>query len=72
MSVQAIHNGLIATLSDEAETYSTMTNYLRTALFDPTTVPSSADASSPHLDDSDRAILAALEENPFSSVRERP
>jgi hypothetical protein len=35
-------------------------------------VASNPDASSLDLDDSDRALLAGLEENPFSSVREPP
>jgi hypothetical protein len=59
MSAQAIHDDLAATLGDKALTDSRMTKYLRKAQF-----------TLPHLDDSDRAILAALEEKPFSTVRE--
>jgi hypothetical protein len=64
MRAQAIHNDLMATLGNEAVTYRTVTKYLRTAQFD-------LDSSSPHLTSaSGRAILATLEEKPFSSVRE--
>jgi hypothetical protein len=68
--VQAMHGDLIATLVNEAVAYSRVTKYLRTAQFNPTKVFSNPDAGSCHLDDSDRGILAALEEKPFSSVRE--
>jgi hypothetical protein len=70
MSAQAIHDNLRATLGNEAVAYNTVTKYLRVAQFDSTKVLSHPDASSPHLTDSGRAILEALEEKPFSSVRE--
>jgi hypothetical protein len=70
MSAQAIHDDLVATLGYKALAYSTVTKYLRTARFDPAKDPPNNDASSHHLDDSDQAILAALEERPFSSVCE--
>jgi hypothetical protein len=70
MSAQAIHDDLMSTLCNEAITDRTVTKYPRTAQFNPTKVPSNPDASSTHLDDSDRATLATLEEKPFPSVRE--
>jgi hypothetical protein len=48
MSAQTIHDDLIATPGKEAVEYSRVTKYLRTAQFDPITVPSHPDASSPH------------------------
>jgi hypothetical protein len=65
-----LHNNLIATPGNEAVPHSRVTNYLPKAQFDLIKFPSNPDASSPHLDDSDRAILATLDEKPFSSVRE--
>jgi hypothetical protein len=70
MSAQAIDDNLVATLGAEASAYSTVMKYLGTAQFDPAKDPLNSDASSSHLDDSDKAILAALEEKSFSSVRE--
>jgi hypothetical protein len=70
MSAQAIHDDLGATLSAETPAYSTVTKYLRTARFDPAKDPRNSDASSPHFDDFDKAILAALEEKQSLSMRE--
>jgi hypothetical protein len=67
---QAIHDDLVATLGAKALACRTVTKYLHTAWFDPAKDPPTSDASSHHLDDSDKAILAALEEKPFSSLRE--
>jgi hypothetical protein len=70
MSAQVISDDLVVTLGAEALAYSPVMKYLRKAQFDPTKVPSNSHASSPHIDNFARAILAALEEKPFSSVRE--
>jgi hypothetical protein len=70
ISTQAIHNNLIATLGYKALAHSTVTKYLRTARFDPAKDHRNSDPNSPHLDDSDEAILAALEEKSFLSGRE--
>jgi AraC-like DNA-binding protein len=67
-SAQATHSDLIATLRNEAVACSTMTKHLCTAQLHTIKIHSNPDTSSPHLDDSDRAILAALEEKSFSSV----
>jgi hypothetical protein len=70
MSAQTIHDDLVAALEYKAPAYSTVTKYLRPARFDPAKSPRNSDASSAHLDDSDKPILATLGENPFLSVRE--
>jgi hypothetical protein len=69
LSAQAIYDGLVATLGGEALPYSTVTKYVSKAQSNAAKLPSNPDASSPHLDDSDRVIWAALEEKLFSSVR---
>jgi hypothetical protein len=51
-------------------TYSAVTHYLREAKLSTAEVILDRELSSRRLDDSDRAILATLEEKPFSSVRE--
>jgi hypothetical protein len=65
MSNQSIHDDLLATLGYKALEYRTVTKYLRTAQFNLAKDPRNSDASSPHLDDSDTAILATFEENRF-------
>jgi hypothetical protein len=65
MSTQTIYNDLVATLGDKAVAYGTVTKCLHKAKSNNAQVPSNSDAISPHLDASDRAILAALEEKPF-------
>jgi hypothetical protein len=75
MLAQAIHDDHVATLGVEAAACSAVTKYLRTARFDPAKDPRHSDASSPHLDDSDKAILAALKKNRFrqcESLHEPP
>jgi hypothetical protein len=70
ISAQAIHDDLVATLGDKALACSTVTKYLRRARFDPAKDSLNSAASSPHLANSDKTILAAFEEKPFWSVRE--
>jgi hypothetical protein len=66
---RVIHDELEATLGEEAIAYGTVTKYLREAQTGrDDAMPSSAEIS-PHIDDWDEAILSALEEFPFSSVR---
>jgi hypothetical protein len=57
---RATHDDLGATLDSEAPAYSTVTKHLRTARVNPVKDPPNPDASSPHLDHSDQAILATL------------
>jgi hypothetical protein len=64
MLVQTIHDDLIATLSNKALAHSTVTIHNRQSPFKPRRM-----FTSPHFDDSDRAVLATLEEKSFSSVR---
>jgi uncharacterized membrane protein len=68
-SVHVIHGDLVATLGPKAVAYSTVRYYLREAKLSTAEVTLDPEPSSHHLDDSDRDILEALEEKPFSSVR---
>jgi hypothetical protein len=75
MSIHVIHDDLVITLGNKALAYSAVTKYLRKVQSDTAKVPSNRDTSLPHLDDSNRAILAALEESPFrqcASLSEPP
>jgi hypothetical protein len=65
MSTQAIHDDLVATRGAEAPAYSTVTKYLPTTRFDPAKDPRNSDSSSPQLKDSDKVVLAVLEQNRF-------
>jgi hypothetical protein len=70
LSAHAIHDDLVATLGPKAVVYSRVTRYRREAKLSTAEVSLDPESSSPHLDDSDRAILAALDKKPFSSMRE--
>jgi hypothetical protein len=70
MSAREIHDNIVATLGVDAVSYSSVTSYLREARF-PLSKPE------PHptdlqrdLDDSDLAILAALEDSLFAPVQQ--
>jgi hypothetical protein len=68
MSAREIHDDIIATLWPEAVLYSSVTRYIREGGFLPSEPePHPADVQR-DLDDSDQDILAALEDNPFTSV----
>jgi hypothetical protein len=70
MSAREIHDDIIVTLGPDAVSYSSVTRYLREARFPPSKPePHPADVQR-DLDDSDQAILAALEDGPFASVRQ--
>jgi hypothetical protein len=70
MSTSEIHDDIIATLGLDTVSYSLVTRYLREARFPPSKPePHPADVQR-DLNDSDQAILAALEDNPFASVRQ--
>jgi hypothetical protein len=70
LSAVALHDDLVATLGMEAVSYPPVTRYLREAIFasfnplDPLTPPEHK------FDDSDQAILLALADQPFTSIRE--
>jgi hypothetical protein len=70
MSAREIHDDIVATLGSDAVSYSSATRHLREARFPPSKPePHPADVQS-DLDDSNQAILAALEDSPFASVRQ--
>jgi hypothetical protein len=65
---QTIHDGLVGKLGSNTLTYVTVSKDLHRAEFCTTKVPSNPDVSLPCLDDSDKALLAVVEEELFSSV----
>jgi hypothetical protein len=68
MSAREIHADMMATLGPDAASSSSVTCYLRGALFPPSKPePHPADVQR-DLGDSDQVILAALEDNSFASV----
>jgi hypothetical protein len=62
LSAHAIHDDLVATLGLKALAYNTVTRYFREAERSTADVTIDPEPSSPHLDESDWDILAALEE----------
>jgi hypothetical protein len=62
LSANAVHDDLVATLGTKAVAHNTMTRYLREAKLGTAEVTLDPKPSSPHFDDPDRDILAALEE----------
>jgi hypothetical protein len=69
-SVVAIHDDLVATLGVEAVSYPSVTRYLREAIFASSNPPEPLPPPEHQLDDSDQAILLALVDQPFASIRE--
>jgi hypothetical protein len=69
MSTREIHDDIVATLGPDAVLYSSVTRYLREARFPPSKPEPHPIDVQRDLDDSDQVILAALEDNPFASVR---
>jgi hypothetical protein len=67
---RVIHDDLVATLGEEAIAYSTVRKYLHEAQTGRDDAMPLSEEISLHIDDSDEAILSALEELPFSSVRQ--
>jgi hypothetical protein len=70
MAVDAIHDGLIRTLGKDAVTYPTVTKYVRSAHFSGRKEATPPEALDVERSPVDEAILTALAEFPFSSVRE--
>jgi hypothetical protein len=66
---RVIHDDLVATLG-EAIAYGTVTKYLREAQTGRDDAMPLSEEISPHIDDSDETIPSALQELPFSSVRQ--
>jgi hypothetical protein len=70
LTAQIIHDNLVATLGEEATAYSTVTDYLRAVRNIPRDAILFSATTSPHIDESDQAIVRALEELLVSSVRQ--
>jgi hypothetical protein len=70
ISAREIQDNIVVTLGLDAVSYSSVTRYLREAQFPPSKPePHPADVQR-DLNDSDQAILAALEDSPFAAVRQ--
>jgi hypothetical protein len=70
MNAVEIRKDLKATLKDEAVCYGTVTRYLRSRSFTVSAKPKRIQSDEHFITDTDEAILRALEEQPFSSVRQ--
>jgi histone-lysine N-methyltransferase SETMAR len=70
MAAVDIYGGMTATLGPDAIGYSTITRYLRETRFSPSTQTTPVTNAETDLDDCDRAILWALDEQPFASIRQ--
>jgi hypothetical protein len=70
LNAMAIHRELRATLGPEAVNYPSVTTYLREAKFSFAIPPPTFSESDLHVDDSDTAIVLALDEQPFASVQQ--
>jgi hypothetical protein len=75
LSAHVIYDDLVATLGPKAVAYHRITRYLCEAKLGTAAVTLKPEPSSPHLDDSDRTVLAALEERksrfrPCENLRE--
>jgi hypothetical protein len=64
-----IHNNLVSTLKSEANSDSTGTYYLHKPSFSSPKIPRPSESPAPILNESDEAILLALSEDLFPSVR---
>jgi hypothetical protein len=70
MALDAIHDGLVGTLGKDAVAYSTVTKYTCSTQFSDRKEATSPEAPDVERNPVDEAILTALAEFPFSSVRE--
>jgi hypothetical protein len=70
MALNAIHENLVRVLGENAIAYSTVTKYGRKARFPPTSDGPSAQPMPVETTLLDQAILMALADHPFSSMRE--
>jgi hypothetical protein len=64
-----IYNNLVVTVRADAKGYSPVTRFLREARFSSRNPPTALSEENPSLDDCNEAILLALTEQPFASVR---
>jgi hypothetical protein len=65
-----IHDDIVSTLGPDAMSYSLATRYLREARFPPLKPDLHPADVQRDLDDSDQAILTALEDSPIASMRQ--
>jgi hypothetical protein len=70
MSAREIHDDIVAALGPDAVSYSSVTRYLREAQFPPSKPELHPADVQRDFDDSDQAVLAALEDSLFASVRQ--
>jgi hypothetical protein len=70
MALDAIHDGFVRTLGKDVVAYSTVTKYAHSAQFSGRKEVTSPEAPDVERSTVDEAILTALAEFPFSSVRE--
>jgi hypothetical protein len=70
MSAREIHDDIVASIGPDAVSYCSVTRYLYEARFPPSKPEPHPGDVQRDLDDSDQAILAALEDSPFASVRQ--
>jgi hypothetical protein len=70
LSAVEIHNDLVARLKSEAKSDSTVPYYPHKPSFSSPKIPQPSESPAPILNDSDEAILLALSEEPFASVRQ--
>jgi hypothetical protein len=70
MSAREIHDDSVSTLGPDAVSYGSVTRYLREARFHPSKPEPHPSDVQRHLDDSDQAVLAALEDSPFASLHQ--
>jgi hypothetical protein len=70
MSARGVHDNIVTTLGPDAVSYSSVTCDLREARFPPSKPEPHPTDVQRNLDDSDQAILVALEDSPFASVRQ--
>jgi hypothetical protein len=70
LSAIAIHDDLAATLGPEAVSYSCVTRYLHEVIFISSNSHPNIPEAEPQFDDCDQAILFAVAEQLFASIRE--
>jgi hypothetical protein len=70
LTATEIYNDLVVTLGPNAKRCSSVTRFLRQAKFPLPNPPTTFSEENPALDDSKEAILLALTEQPFASVRQ--
>jgi hypothetical protein len=70
ISAREIHDDIVAILGPDVVSYSSVTRSLRDAQFPPSKPELHLADVQRDLDDLDQVILAALEDSPFTSVRQ--